>query len=138
MQTHKVIPTSSVCTVVIPPANAGYQLQTLSPGQNTYSLIPRKRRTVYCHQLFSSSLSACSTHWNRVVCPLQRSTFPCRKRIHLKLSMICEKTQCRHSDQSVLFSLVRKWLQVRGCYSRTMILRIVRGRRNVVSIVAKI
>lgn len=52
--------------------------------------------------------------------------------------MMYEETQCRHSDQSVLFLLVRKWLQIRGCYPRTMILRIVGGRRNVGSILANV
>lgn len=123
-------PTSSLCIVVISPDNAGYQLQLLSPGQNTYSLIPRKRRDAYCHHLRLSLPSDCRTDWRGIV-----HSFPVQNKD--VYGDIHEETQHRYSDWSVLFSLVRKWLQVRGCYFRAMMLRIVCGRRNVGSIFSK-
>lgn len=55
----------------------------------------------------------------------------CQDRVYLKPSMIHEDTQHRRSDQSFLFSIARKWLQVRRCYPRKIILRIVCGKRNI-------
>lgn len=127
MQTQKVIPISPLCTVVVPSHNASQQIQVLRPGKSTYSSIPRKKRPAYCHQPYPSPLLI--AEWTGVVCSLQSTAFLCRKDTPGDI-YIHEETHRRHSDHSVLFSLVRKWLKVRGCYHRTMILRIVCGGRN--------
>lgn len=82
----------------------------------------------------SSQLSDCGTLEKSGVL-LTRHSFPMQKED--ASGDIQEEIQCRYSERSVLFSLVTKWLQIRGCCSREMLLRIVHGRKSVGSIFSK-
>lgn len=84
--------------------------------------------------LYSSQLPDCSTQERSGVLP-RRHSFPMQEED--ASGDIQEEIQCRYSERSVLFSLVKKWLQIRGCCSRATLLRIVHGRKSVGSIFSK-
>lgn len=75
MQTQKVISISPLSMVVIPSLNASYQIQELSPGKSTYSLISRREDlptvTSYIHPHFVAA------ELTGAVCSLQH--FPVQK-----------------------------------------------------------
>lgn len=124
MQTQMTI--SHLCMVFIPSHNDSYQIQVLSPGKSTYSFISRNRRPACCHQPYPPTRCGCRIGWSGLL----PAALSCAERVHLGTSISMRKLNIG-IQITVLFSPARKWLKVRGCYHRTMILRIVHCGRNV-------